>query len=167
MNPIYLLIIVLIISSCDRRSAVESDEFILSPSLFSANKITRATLYLRSYKAGEHYWNENELKKNAKSITVTGENSNKIWKALEKEVVSSVTRSATERYVNLPIIFENEKKEKYQIKIVKVSQKDKIYLFLSYPASESPRWIGLDETDFGGLTSDLLSFSRINGVDLR
>lgn len=167
MKPIYLLFIVLVISSCDRRSAVDSDEFLLSPSLFSSSKITRCTLYLRSYKPGEHYWKENELKKNSQSITVTGENSDKIWKALEKEVASSVTRSATGRQVDLPIIFENEKKEKYQIKIVKVSQKDKIYLFLSFPAGESPRWIGLNETDFGGLTSDLLSFSRINGVDLR
>lgn len=167
MKPFYFLFVFFASFSCDRKSAVDSNEFLSSRMLFSSGKITRCTLYLRSYKPGEHYWKESELKKNTQAVTVTGENAEKIWNSLENEVSSSVTRSALERNVDLPIIFENKRKEKYQMRIVKVSQKDKVYLYLSFSGGENPRWIGLDERDLGGLTSNLLSFSRNHGVDLR
>jgi hypothetical protein len=159
MKHIIHFLFVFLLSSCDNKSAVDSGEFLVSSTSFSQSRMKRCSLYLRPYKDQENYWKEAELLKAAKAVTVVGKKADNVWRNLEREVMSSTTRAATERKVELPLVFENEKGEKYQVRIDSISRKDKDYLFVILPGGESSRWIEIDKNVFADFLPDIISSS--------
>lgn len=111
-----MLFIVFAFASCDPKSAVDSQEYISSSDEFEkSSRITRATLYSVPYEGKHSYWKESALKKTGKSVSVYGNDATNLWNDVGREELSYKINPVTPSPLNLALIFENDRSEKFQI----------------------------------------------------